>query len=93
MHAKHPTTTQQLFDYLALFSLGDKRFVVQKHLHGFVQDVNSDSKPSSGGGPQLRGNLDIVGLQFSGKQRGRQLSAAAIAQARKLFESSREKSF
>lgn len=56
------------------------RFVVEKHLHGFVQDGGSET-PGPGGKAQHRGNLDIVGLQFDGKQRGRQLSPGASAQA------------
>ncbi|CAM9287375.1 unnamed protein product [Ectocarpus sp. 12 AP-2014] len=57
-----------------------QRFVVEKHLHGFVQDGGSETQ-GTGGEAQHRGNLDIVGLQFDGKHRGRQLSPGASAQA------------
>lgn len=56
------------------------RFVVHKHLHGFVQDNESGSMPGAGGDAQRRGHLDIVGLQFDGKHSGRQLPPGAIAQ-------------
>lgn len=58
------------------------RFVVHKHLHGLVVDEDGDDISGAGGEAQRRGNLDVVGLQFEGKQRGRQLSAEALAQAR-----------
>lgn len=61
------------------------RFVVHKHLHGFVQDDDSAGKLGAGNEAQRRGNLDIVGLQFDGKQRGRQLPPGAVAQARTLM--------
>ena len=66
------------------------RFVVQKHLHGFVHDTGGEA---SGGGAgaegdsQRRGNLDIVGLQFDGKQRERKLAPAASAQVSRLIPS------
>lgn len=61
------------------------RFVVHKHLHGFVQDTDGGSMPGAGGDTQRRGHLDIVGLQFDGKQSGRQLPPAVLAQVKALF--------
>ncbi|CAM9423223.1 unnamed protein product [Scytosiphon promiscuus] len=60
-----------------------QRFVVQKHLHGFVQDGGGDAHGEAGES-QRRGNLDIVGLQFDEKQRGRQLPPGAFAQLGRL---------
>ena len=69
--------TQPLFyGFLILFL---PRFVVHKHLHGFVQDTDGGSMPGAGGDTQRRGHLDIVGLQFDGKQSGRQLPPGVIA--------------
>ena len=59
------------------------RFVVQKHLHGFVQDGGAGSGDTPGDAHR-RGNLDIVGLQFDRTQRERKLSPAASAQVSTL---------
>lgn len=56
------------------------RFVVQKHLHGIVKDNGGDTPGAAGMESQRRGNLDIVGLQFDGNQRGRQLPPGTSAQ-------------
>ncbi|CAN0155383.1 unnamed protein product, partial [Laminaria digitata] len=61
-----------------------QRFVVHKHLHGFVQDTDGGSMPGAGGDTPRRGHLDIVGLQFDGKQSGRQLPPGVIAQLGRL---------
>eukprot|EP00903_Cladosiphon_okamuranus_P010788 g10194.t1 len=64
-----------------------QRFVIQKHLHGFVQDNGGEtpgSRAGAEGDSQRRGNLDIVGLQFDGKQRERKLSPAASAHLGRL---------
>lgn len=65
------------------------RFVVHKHLHGFVrdEDVNDMGVDANASQKQRekqirRGNLDIVGLQFDENQRGRQLPPTVLAQAR-----------
>lgn len=64
------------------------RFIVQKHLHGFVQDDGGGDTPGGlVGDAQRRGNLDIVGLQFDGTQGERKLSPKASAQVRQADDS------
>ena len=48
-----------------------------------MQDTDGGSMPGTGGDIQRRGHLDIVGLQFDGKQSGRQLPPGVIAQVKR----------
>lgn len=61
---------------------------MHKHLHGFVHDEERDNSGAWAGseknkhklGGNMMGNLDIVGLQFDGDQRRKQLAPAALDQ-------------